>query len=52
MNKREQTEQELTGLHQLFESIEEEFNKGQIDDNGDTVIPEESATRIRMLLEM
>jgi hypothetical protein len=51
MNAKQQTINELNGLRQLIEMIEEEFNKGYLNDDGDTTLPESAALKIAVLLE-
>lgn len=48
---RQQQESELNHLRQLIEAIEESWGKGWVDEDGDYIIPEEAADRIKMLLE-
>jgi len=50
-NKREQLESEIAHIHSTMESITECFEKGQTDENGDLVLSESDATRIKFLLE-
>ena len=50
-NQKQQLLNELSGLRQLLEMIESEFSKGVVNEDEDLVISEESATRIKMLLE-
>ena len=52
MNKREQMEIELKFLHNTIEEIDEAFGKSAIDENGDYVVPEQLALKIKVLLEL
>ena len=49
--KKEQQENELKGLHILLSVLEEEFHKGVVNEDGDTVLPEAAALKIAVLLE-
>jgi len=51
MNAREAAQAELRQMQRLVERINEAWDQGRINDDHDTVIPEEYASRISMLLE-
>lgn len=49
MSQTQHLKDELQATRQLLEMIEEEYNKGETNEDGDYVISDESNIRIRML---